>query len=700
MRCASCGFDNPPGFRYCGQCATSLAADSDAAGAADTLPPGAQVSRAYTPRHLAEKVLTSRSALEGERKQVTVLFADVKGSVRLAERLGSEEWHRVLDRLFRILASGVHRFEGTVNQYTGDGMMALFGAPIAHEDHAQRACHAALQISAELGPLAEQVAQRHGVPIGVRMGANSGEVVVGRIGDDLRRDYTAQGPVVGLAARMEELAEPGRIYVTQHVERLVRGFFHLKPLGLREVEGVAAPLAVYELDTAAAARTRLEILGSESRAPLLGRTGVMLTLDKALGQALRGDGLVLGVEGAAGVGKSRLCQEFVDSCRERGVFVCEAHCPSHGRALPHLALRQLLRSFFSLSEEEGEERSRQRILAGCEGLGGERSHAQPMLCDFLGVPDSSAASVDMAERDAELPALVARLFQERAEREPLVILVDDLHWSDAASEASLEKLAGCVPGARMLLLVNFRPEYRPSSRGLPDFLEIGLLPLEREAGLELARRLVGEDPSTARLPELLLERSGGNPLFIEELVRSLVESGRLAGAAAAYTLVAPAEDLEIPETVRAVLAARIDRLGESEKWVLQVASVLGKQFTEPVLASVADLSASDLSQCVRALHAGGLVRPESQYGGTYAFHHPLTREVAYRSLLSDKRRELHAATAEALIAGGEQLGERAALIAHHWDEAGRSYDAERWRRRADFRVTNIVPRGTRPPRTP
>jgi len=689
MRCASCGFENPSGFRFCGQCASSLAA-AEGAPAAERRP------RAYTPRHLVDKVLTSRSALEGERKQVTVLFADVKGSVALAEQLGPEEWHRTLDRMFRIMADAVHRFEGTVNQYTGDGMMALFGAPIAHEDHAHRACHAALAIAAGLRPFGDELSRRHGLELGVRMGANAGEVVVGKIGDDLRMDYTAQGSVVGLAARVEQLAEPGAIYLTQHVERLVRGFFRLKPLGLRQVEGVAAPLSVYALEAAEPARTRLDVLESAPRAPLLGRESALGTLDKALARVLQGDGLVLGVKGAAGVGKSRLCQEFSEVCRSRGLRVCEAHCPAHGQALPQLALLQLLRSLFEVSESDSEEGIREKILHGCAGLGDERREALPALCDFLGVPDPSAPLLDPAGFERELPGLVERLFQERAAREPLLVLVDDLHWIDADSERTLERLAGGVAGRRMLLLVNFRPEYRASWWGRPGHHELGLGPLDAGAGLELAAHLLGGHSSTQALPALLLERSGGNPLFLEELVRSLVESGRLEGEAGDYRLVASADALEIPDSVRAVLAARMDRLAEAEKRVLQIASVLGKEFTEAVLSRITELSPSELSESLRGLHAAGLVRPESAYGGAHVFHHPLTREVAYRSLLSDRRRALHAAAAEALVAIGEQLGERAALIAHHLEEAGHSYEAARWRRRAALRVTNIVPRGVRP----
>ncbi len=683
MPCPSCGFDNPVGFRFCGQCAAPLASDTG--------------PRAYTPRHLVERVLTSRAALEGERKQVTVLFADVKGSLRLAELAGPEAWHRILDRFFRILADGVHRFEGTVNQYTGDGMMALFGAPLAHEDHAQRACHSALGIARELEPFGEELRRRQGLEFRVRMGLNSGEVVVGRIGDDLRMDYTAQGQVVGLASRMEKLAEPGRIYLTDRVERLVRGFFELKPLGLREAAGASRPVAVYELDAAAGARTRLDVRGAETLAPLVGRESALEALETALAEARASRGLALGLEGAAGVGKSRLCLDFASRCRRSGVAVIETHCPAHARALPHFALRQLLRSFFGLEGRAAPDEERERVRAQAQVAG----DALPLLLDVLGCADPARPPppLERAERERRLGAALAALLAERARSEPVVVLVDDLHWIDAESEACLVGLRDAAAGRAVLLLVNFRPEH--GAAWLAEGVRrVGLSPLGRQASLELIGRLLGEAGASEGLADRIHRRSGGNPLFIEELVRSLVEAGRLEGRPGGYRLVAPLADLEIPETVRAVIAARIDRLSERDKGLLQVASVVGREFATPVLTRVAELDEAALQAGLRSLAAAGLVRREGPFAHRHAFHHPLTREVAYLSLLEERRRALHAAVARALVDIGERLGERASLIAHHFEEAGYGHDAARWRQRAAFRVTHIVPRRPRDPGPP
>jgi class 3 adenylate cyclase len=367
-RCPACRQVNPPDHRFCGACGAALVESPESRDQSPRLGPSPSTSheprhdpRAYTPKHLADKILQSKSALEGERKQVTVMFADVKGSMELAEQLDPEEWHTILDRFFAILTDGVHRFEGTVNQYTGDGIMALFGAPIAHEDHAQRACYAALHLHDALKGYADELRRTTGVSLTVRIGLNSGEVVVGRIGDDLRMDYTAQGHTVGLAQRMESRAAADSTYLTAHTARLVEGYFQLRDLGEFDLKGVSAPLRAYELQGVGSLRTRLDISRSRGFSKFVGREREMATLNGALDAALAGHGQVVGVVADAGTGKSRLCLEFVERCRARGVRVNEGHCPAHGKTIPYLPLLEMLRDIFGIAERDTDHEARRKI---------------------------------------------------------------------------------------------------------------------------------------------------------------------------------------------------------------------------------------------------------------------------------------------------------------------------------------------------
>jgi class 3 adenylate cyclase/tetratricopeptide (TPR) repeat protein len=642
--------------------------------------------RDYTPNHIVEKILQSRSAIEGERKQVTVLFADVKGSMELAEGVDPEAWHSILDRFFQILTDGVHRFEGTVNQYTGDGIMALFGAPIAHEDHAQRACYAALFLSNELRRYARQLRLQQGLSFSVRMGLNSGEVIVGKIGDDLRMDYTAQGHTVNLAARMEQLAEPGKIYLAKDTAKFAEGFFEFEDLGLVRVSGVRDPVQVFELQGLGALRTRLDVSRTRGFSKFVGRGNEMATLEAALDQAIQGNGQVVGVVGEAGVGKSRLCFEFAERCRARGLAFYETHAISHGKAIPFLPILELFRSYFGITEQDNEEIARDKIAGRSLRLDEGLADALPLVFDFLGVPDprKPALQTDPEARRREFFGAMKRLTHARSQREPAVFLVEDLHWLDGGSEGFLENLVESLPGTRTLVLVNFRPEYHASWLQKSYYQQLSLAPLGAEAVCELLRHLLGDDPTVARLPDMIQARTQGNPFFIEEVVQSLVEAGTLEGSKGAYLLIEPVAELTVPATVQTVLASRIDRLQERDKQVLQTAAVIGKKFSEAVLREVVELPEHDLAGTLRSLISNEFIYEEALYPEVeYTFKHPVTQEVALSSQLADRRRRIHQRVAQALEElEHEKLDNQAALLAHHWEEAGEALVAARWHRQA------------------
>jgi len=620
-------------------------------------------------------------AIDGasERKHVTVLFADVRGSMALAEQLDVEEWRAIIDRFFVLLAEGVHRFGGTVIQYTGDGVMAVFGAPVAYEDHAQRACAAALHLRDELRRNAQTLRRERGLDFAVRMGLNSGEAVVGGVGDAARREYTALGHAVGLAQRVEQVAAADAIYLTDHTARLVRGFFAFEDLGVFALKGVSEPVPLHALQGPGGLATRLAALNAaRGLSPLVGREREMAMFDAA------GEGRAVAIVGEPGVGKSRLCHEVAERARARGLSVHEARGIAHGASIPLRPVLELLRGFFGIDPRDGEDEVRRKIagtaILADPGLSGDL----PLLFELLGVPDAEhrAPRMDPDARQRRLLDVVGRLVQARSRRHPAVIVLEDLHWFDAASALFVDALVAAVADTRALLLANYRPEYGPSWTGGPPALEIRLEPLGPEATATLLQNLLGADPSVTALRAGIAERTAGNPFFVEEVVQSLVDTGALAGARGRYRLVSHA-GASVPPTVQALLAARIDRLPEREKAVLQTAAVVGREFRAALVERVVDLPGDELAAALHALVAAGLVYAQALYpDASYAFKHPLTQEVAYTSMLRVRRAPIHGRIARALAADAGDLDERAAVVAYHWEAAGDAVEAARWHRRA------------------
>jgi class 3 adenylate cyclase/tetratricopeptide (TPR) repeat protein len=688
MTCPSCGHENPAGARFCNDCGARLAA-------AITPEP-----RSYTPPHLVEKILASQSALRGERKLVTVLFADVARSMELAERVDPEEWHRLLDRLFRVLAGGIHRYEGTINQYTGDGIMALFGAPIAHEDHAQRACAAALDLARDLGALAGAVRRESGLEFAVRMGLNSGEVVVGRIGDDLRMDYTAQGHVVGLAARMQQLAPPGGITVTEQTARLAEGFFDFLDRGEQSLKGVSAPVRVFELRGPGQVRSRLDSSRARGFSRFVGRERELARLDGTLREVQSGRPQVVLVTAEPGAGKSRLCHEFIEQAiglgeHRNGVALHYARALSHGRMLPFHVVAPLARSLLGVGDGTSASSVRDAVRRGLDSVRPD-AIASDLWFDLLGVSDhaSQSSGLDPEARRARLFQSLLDVIHARGRRKLTVLWIDDLHWLDPMSESALDLLAERLlapgsTGSRILLLATTRPEYQP--RWSTRVAGLALAPLDLRDARTLLDDWLGSDDALASLRARIETQARGNPLFVEEMIRSLVERGVLRGERGGYGLAAPIEEITLPETVQAVIASRIDRLADRDKEVLQAASVIGRDVPLDVLRAVVDLPPPELVASLERVSTADLLGPAGS-SAAYTFRHPLAQEVAYRTQLLDRRRATHAAIARALLTiHGPAAATHAALLAHHFDEAGEHLDAARWHEQAGRRVARSDP---------
>jgi class 3 adenylate cyclase/tetratricopeptide (TPR) repeat protein len=623
---------------------------------------------------------------DGERKQVTVLFADVSGSMDLAEGQDPEEWRRIMQRFFAILADAVERFGGTVDKFTGDGIMAVFGAPVSYEDHARRACYAALRMLDDIAEYAAELRRGPGLNFSARIGINSGEVVAGAIGADGKGEYTAIGHTVGLAQRMETLAEPGAAYLTEHAAALAEGFLELRALGPFEIKGASRPVEVYELVGPGTARSRLDLARERGFSRFVGRTAEMEALEDALARAEAGEGAVVGIAAEAGIGKSRLSHEFFESCRERGIEVFEAQAQSHGQSIPLMPVLQMLRAYFGIGDRDSERTAREKIAGRALLLDPDFADELPLVFDFLGVPDPDRPTPQMSgeARQRALGRVVCRLLNAPNRRHTIVLAVEDLHWMDEGSNAMLAELVDSLAGTKTLAVVNFRPEYELAWGDSPIYRGLVLKPLDRGDTRELLRDLTGEDPSLDGLEEPIHARAGGNPFFIEEIVRELVEAGHLEGERGAYRLVRPIEEAGVPATVQAVLSARIDRLSPDAKQLLQVASVLGKEVGARALSLTAglELEALDPTLC-ELVESGFLYEAELYPERVLAFRHPLTQEVSYGTQLAERRAATHTAAARAMIElEPDRLDEQAALVARHLEVGGETREAARWFARA------------------
>jgi class 3 adenylate cyclase len=557
----------------------------------------------YTPSYLAEKILTSRSALEGERKQVTVLFADLKDSTELIRGLDPEETQQLLDLAIHCMMDAVHRFEGTVNQVLGDGIMALFGAPIAHEDHALRACYAALAMQTVMRAYTEDVRRTQGLELRMRVGLHSGEVVVRAIGNDLHMDYSAVGETTVLAARMEQTATPGSIRLSAATLRLVEGLVQVTALGPVPVKGLAEPVEVFELTSASPLRRRLQAAAARGLTPFVGRQPELAALHHALAQA--GQGQVVALVGDAGVGKSRLVYQLIHSHRTQNWRVLESASVSYGTATPYFPVLDLLKRYCQIDDGDAVRTIRAKVTGQVLTLDDTLQETLPALLALLdALPDDSPfGQLDPPQRRQRTLEALRRVLLRESQVQPLLLVCEDLHWIDSETQALLDRLIESLPTAPLLLLVNYRPEYQHGWGSKTYYTQLRLDPLPPASAEAFLAGLLGDDPSLAPLLPLLMTRTAGNPFFLEESVRTLVETAALVGPPGAYRLAAPLQSLPVPATVQAVLAARIDRLAPAEKGLLQTAAVLGTDVPFTLLRAIADVPAATLHRSLAHLQA-------------------------------------------------------------------------------------------------
>ena len=688
LLCPACQAQNPPTNKFCGECGGKLTADSpepspspaapdDGGGMARvaSAPPAPATERfaspeSYTPKHLAQKILTSRGAVEGERKTVTVLFADVSGFTAISERLDPEEVHAIMDRAFEVILDAVHLYEGTVNQFLGDGVMALFGAPIAHEDHAHRALKAALMISEGLRPLAAHIGQTRGIDFRMRMGINTGPVVVGAIGKDLRMDYTAVGDTTNLAARLLTLAKPGQIVVSRGTQHLRTRSFEFEDLGEFEVKGKTLPIRAYALKRERPDHARLEAPKERGLTPLVGRTGELARLHDACQRAVDSEGAVVLLEGDAGVGKSRLLYEFLTGLDRDEIVELDVTCASYGRATPFRPVLELLRSYLALSEGSTDPEVRAIVAERLTDLGLDDEERATLLAHFVGVsaPAEFVTRVSGAELRERTFAAVRDVFLAATRQAPLVILVENVHWLDASSADFFVHLAKHLSGHRILLLVSTRPGPLPWSE-LPGAETVALGKLGSAEIEEMLQALLHVNVVSAELLDLLADKAEGNPLYVEEILHQLQETGSLVVEDGAVRL--RNADVKVPATIHDIIAARVDRLADAQKVTLQGASVVGRRFGISLLSRVV-LTAEMIAQQLRDLYRLDFVFPSAVDPELmYSFKHALTQDVVYAGLLERRRRSYHAAAGlglEEIYAG--RIDEVVELLAHHFGASG------------------------------
>lgn len=651
QKCVNCQSEMPDSARFCMECGNALTVG-------------------YTPKHLQSSIFEKSQAL-GERKQVTVLFADIQRSLDLSRAVGAEGWHNILDRFFAILTDAVHSYEGTINQYTGDGVMALFGAPIAFEDHARRGCLTALRIKARVAALSESLEREHGINFSVRIGLNSGEVVVGQIGDDLRRDYTAQGDTVAVAARMEGLARGGTIYAASPTVELVEGLFQWRDKGRHGLNhSNGKPLQVYELRREEPLRRRFDVMREKGMAAMIGRDHEFWQLRRAVDGLGEGQGHLMALRGETGSGKSRLSYEAERYARQQGIPTIELRGRSDYKAAPLQPYADLVRSIFAIRSDDDERLATRRLRFGFRRLCGD-SHWQPDYSVLLGLLgyDSTAEQLSGEDFAQEVTDIFAWLIEHGMNR-PLLFVIENLHLLDYRKAATrvLMQLVERLPRSKTLLLATYRSDYQPP---WPESaaIELDIKPLNQAQLAELLAGMLGADKPQESLALALHGPSGGNPMFAQELLRALKAQRRLKRSGGDYSLEAGVA-LELPPSVQSAIAARVDALGYSTKRLLQLAAVAGREFEAGLLSRASEMELSAVAQQLAVLVSNDFIYClNEQPRIVYSFYQAATRDVVYAALLSEQREAAHAAIAAAMTAEGELKAEAAGEAAYHYSEA-------------------------------
>jgi len=665
-KCSNCGTELRPTARFCDCCGNDLK-EVTATPSIDYSQP-----QSYTPKFLAEKIFDTRSSIAGERKLVTVLFADVANYTSISEKLDPEEVHQIMDGCFKILMDEIHRYEGTIDKFTGDGVMALFGAPVAHEDHAQRACYAALAIQKAITEYGEKIENDCSVEFRMRIGIDSGYVVVGSVGNDLKMDYTAIGDPVNLASRMEGLAEPSTVYVTSDTFKLTESFFKFEPLGKVEVKGKEGPVEAYKLMEASEVVTRIEASVARGLSKFVGRKKEITALKGAFEKAQSGSGQMVGIIGEAGVGKSRLLLELRGALRKNEHTFLEGHCLHYGGSMAYLPFLDILRSYFDIKEGEREFVVKKKMVEKVSQLDEKLRNILLPLQDILSlkIEDEEYLKLDPLLKRLKTFEAIKDLLICESQNKSIILAVDDLQWVDRTSEEFLDYLIGSLAGARILLILLYRPEYTHQWGSKSYYSQIGVDQLSTTSSAELVKAILEEGEVVPELSNLILNRAAGNPLFMEEFTHTLVENGSVQKKDHQYVLSIKASDIQVPDTIQGIISARMDRMEDNLKRTMQVASVIGRDFAYRILQTITGMREELKSNLVN-LQGLEFIYEKSLFPELeYIFKHALTQEVAYNSLLLKRRQEIHEKIGQAIEElYADRLEEFYEMLAHHYSRS-------------------------------
>ena len=671
--CPECNFPNPSSFKFCGNCGHHFTSSLKPPSREPSFDDKMSKIKKYLPKGLADKILAQRDKIEGERKQVTVMFCDMAGFTALIETIGPEKGYAIMDQIYEILIHKVHDYQGTVNEMTGDGIMALFGAPIALEDAPQRAIRSSLAIHRAMVKFSEKIEHEEIANIKMRVGIHTGPVVVGTLGNDLRVEFKAVGDTVNLASRIEALAEPGTTYVAGDTFKLTEGFFRFEALGEKTVKGKANPITVYRVIAASSSRTRFDVSAEKGLAPLVGRERELETLMDGFDRAKEGRGQAFSIVSEAGIGKSRLLYEFRKKLSSEDVMFLEGRCLSYSSGVAYHPIIDIIKANLDIREGDKDSAIREKAIKGLKILDIDEDSTLPYILELLSVKDSGFEKIQMspdAKKDRIMEMI--KLFTLKGSKiRPVITAYEDLHWADKSSEEVLALILESIPGARVLMIFTYRPEFVHTWGGKSYHNQTNLNRLSNRESLTMLKNLLDTERIDPDLEDLILEKTEGVPYFIEEFVKSLDDLNMIERKHNACCLIKYKEDVTIPSTIQGVIMARVDSLPEAAKEMLQIGSVIEREFAYELIKHVADISEKELLSCLSVLKDSELLYERGIYPeSTYIFKHALTRDVVYESILTEKRKDMHdkiGNAVEELYAN--RIEQRYELLSHHYSIA-------------------------------